>query len=155
MLISDGPEMKGKGYSIYSVNGLTEEQMKELAEPYYSYETPRHISVNMESLFYLDLCGVKAPYEVIWKNEDGDEESHSYNREDFITGAEYYDLQDEFLPSDNNDYVYYEIDEKKSLAVLTLKHCWISDHYRDVIRKMFTLNISLNSTHFVKLNTSR
>ncbi len=95
-------------------------------------------SVNMENLFYLDLCGVKAPYEIMWKNEDGDEESHSYNREDFITDAEYYDLQDEFLSSDNNDYVYYEIDEKKRLAVLTLKHCWISDHYRDVIRKMFT-----------------
>ncbi len=140
MLISDGPEMKGKGYSIYSVNGLTEEQMKELVEPYYSYETPRHISVNMENLFYLDICGVKAPYEVMWKNEDGDEESHSYNREDFITGAEYYDLLDKYMPSDNDndDYVYYEIDEKKSLAVLTLKHCWISDHYRDVIRKMFT-----------------
>ena len=138
MLISDGPEMKGKGYSIYSVNGMTDDRMKELAEPYYSYETLRHISVNMENLFYLDLCGVKAPYEVLWKNEEGDEEARTYYREDFITDAEYYDLQDEFLPSDNNDYVYYEIDEKKSLAVLTLKHCWISDHYRDVIRKMFS-----------------
>ncbi len=97
-------------------------------------------SVNMENLFYLDLCGVKAPYEIMWKNEDGDEESHSYNREDFITGAEYYDLLDKYMPSDNDndDYVYYEIDEEKSVAVLTLKHCWISDHYRDVIRKMFT-----------------
>ena len=35
-------------------------------------------------------------------------------------------------------YVYYEIDAEKSLAVLTLKHCWISDHYRDVLREMFT-----------------
>jgi hypothetical protein len=139
MLISDGPEMKGKGYSIYSVNGLTEEQMKELAEPYYSYETPRHISVNMESLFYLDLCGVEAPFEVIWRNKDGDEESRTYSRNDFINVDDYYDLQDKYIQSDNNtDYVYYETDEEKSLAVLTLKHCWISDHYRDVIRKMFS-----------------
>ena len=139
MLISDGPEMKGKGYSIYSVNGLTEEQMKKLAEPYYSYETPRHISVNMESLFYLDLCGVEAPFEVIWRNKDGDEESRTYSRNDFINVDDYYDLQDKYIQSDNNtDYVYYETDEEKSLAVLTLKHCWISDHYRDVIRKMFT-----------------
>ena len=139
MLISDGPEMKGKGYSIYSVNGLTEEQMKKLAEPYYSYETPRHISVNMESLFYLDLCGVEAPFEVIWRNKDGDEESRTYSRNDFINVDDYYDLQDKYIKSDNNtDYVYYETDEEKSLAILTLKHCWISDHYRDVIRKMFT-----------------
>ncbi|MCR5251575.1 MAG: S41 family peptidase [Lachnospiraceae bacterium] len=138
MLLSDGPEMKAKGYGIYSVNGLTEERMKELAEPYYSYETPRHVSVNMENLFYLDLCGVEAPYEVVWKNGDGDGESRTYSREDFITAEEYYALQDKYLPSDNNtDYVYYEIDEEKSLAVLTLKHCWISAHYRDVLREMF------------------
>ena len=68
--LPDGPEMKSKGYSIYSVNGITEEEMKELAEPYASYETPRHIFVDMEDLFYLDLCRVEAPYEVVWKNED-------------------------------------------------------------------------------------
>ena len=139
LLLSDGPEMESKGYSVYSVNDITEEQMKELVEPYYSYETPRHISVNMESLFYLDLCGIEAPFEVIWKNEDGDEETRTYNREDFITCDEYYDLQDKYLPSDSNgDYVYYEIDEEKSLAILTLKKCRTSDHYRDVLREMFT-----------------
>ena len=139
VLLSDGPEMESKGYSIYTVNELTEDQLKELVEPYYSYETPRFISVNMINLFYLDLCGVEAPYEVVWKNEDGDEESRTYSREDFITADEYYNLQDKYLPSDNNnDYVYYEIDEEKSLAILTLKRCWISDHYRDVLREMFT-----------------
>ncbi len=140
MLLSDGPEMESRGYSIYSVNGMTEDYMKELVEPYYSYETPRYISVSMDNLFYLDLCGVEAPYEVVWKNEDGDEESRTYNREDFITVDEYYDLLDKYMPSDNknDDYVYYEIDEEKSVAVLTLKHCWISKHYRDVLREMFT-----------------
>lgn len=140
MKLSDGPEMKSKGYSIYSVNGMTEERMKELVEPYYSYETPRCIFVNMENLFDLDLCGVEAPYEVVWKNEDGDEESRTYNRDDFITADEYYDLLDKYLPSEdhNDDYVYYEIDEEKSLAILTLKHCWINAHYREVLREMFT-----------------
>ncbi len=140
LLLSDDPEMMSKGYCIYSVNGMTEDKLKELVEPYYSYETPRFISVNMKNLFYLDLCGVEAPYEVVWKNEDGDEESRTYSREDFITADEYYNLQDKYLPSDNNidDYVYYEIDEEKSLAILTLKRCWTSDHYRDVLREMFT-----------------
>ena len=140
LLLSDGPEMESKGYSIYTVNGLTEDQLKELVEPYYSYETPRYISVDMENLFDLDLCGVEAPYEVVWKNVDGEEESRTYNREDFINVDEYYDLLDKYMPSDNknDDYVYYEIDEEKSVAVLTLKHCWISKHYRDVLREMFT-----------------
>lgn len=138
MYLPDGPEMKSKGYSIYSVNGITEDGMKELIEPYASYETPRHIFVDMEDLFYLDLCGVEAPFKVVWKSEDGDEESHTYNREDFITCDEYYDLEDKYLPSDNNDYVYYEIDEEKSLAILTLKRCRISEHYREVLREMFT-----------------
>ena len=140
VLLSDGPEMESKGYSIYTVNGLTEDQLKELVEPYYSYETPRLISVDMENLFDLDLCGVEAPYEVVWKNVDGEEESRTYNREDFINVDEYYDLLDKYMPSDNknDDYVYYEIDEEKSVAVLTLKHCWTSDHYRDVLREMFT-----------------
>ena len=139
VLLSDGPEMESKGYSIYSVNGITEEQMKELIEPYSSYETPRHIYVSLEKLFYLDLCGVEAPYEVVWKNEDGEEEFRTYSREDFITSEEYYDLQEKYLPSDeNDDYVYYEIDAEKSLAVLTLKRCQISKHYKDVLREMFT-----------------
>lgn len=139
MLLSDGPEMTSRGYSIYFVNGITEVQMKELMEPYYSYETPRKITVDMESLFDLDLCGIEEPYEVKWKNEDGDEESRTYSREDFITEDEYYDLLDKYLPSDSNgDYVYYDIDEEKSLAVLTLKRCRISDHYKSVIREMFT-----------------
>ena len=113
--------------------------MKELMEPYYSYETPRKITVNMESLFDLDLCGFEAPFEVVWKNEDGDEKSRTYSREDFITANEYYDLLDKYLPSDNNnDYVYYEIDEEKSVAVLTLKSCKTSKHYKDVLQKMFT-----------------
>ena len=138
MYLSDGPEMKSKGYGIYSVNGITEDGMKELAEPYASYETPRHITVDMENLFYLDLCGVQAPFKVVWKSEDGDEESRTYNREEFITSDEYYDLEDKYLSPDNNDYVYYEIDEEKSLAILTLKHCWISNHYKAVLREMFT-----------------
>ncbi|SEP55292.1 Peptidase family S41 [Lachnospiraceae bacterium NE2001] len=140
MLLSDGPEMESRGYSIYSVNGLTEDLMKELVEPYASYETPRYISVSMDNLFYLDLCGVEAPFEVVWKNVDGEEESRTYNREDFINVDEYYDLLDKYMPSDNKNetYVYYEIDEEKSVAVLTLKHCWISKHYRDVLREMFT-----------------
>ena len=138
MYLSDGPGMKSKGYGIYSVNGITEDGMKELVEPYASYETPRHITVDMENLFYLDLCGVQAPFKVVWKGEDGDEESRTYNREDFITSDEYYDLEDKYFPPDNNDYVYYEIDEDKSLAILTLKHCWISNHYKAVLREMFT-----------------
>lgn len=138
MYLPDGPEMKSKGYSIYSVNEITEDGMKELIEPYASYETPRHIFVDMEDLFYLDLCGLEAPFKVVWKSEDGDEESRTYNREDFITCDEYYDLEDKYLPSDNNDYVYYEIDEEKSLAILTLKRCRISEHYREVLHEMFT-----------------
>ena len=138
MYLPDGPEMKSKGYSIYSVNGITEDGMKELIEPYSSYETPRHIYVGMENMFYLDLCGLEAPFKVVWKSEDGDEESRTYNREDFISSDEYYDLENKYLPSGNNDYVYYEIDEGKSLAILTLKRCRISDHYREVLREMFT-----------------
>ena len=138
MYLPDGPEMKSKGYSVYSVNGITEDGMKELIEPYSSYETPRHIYVGMENMFYLDLCGLEAPFKVVWKSEDGDEESRTYNREDFISSDEYYDLENKYLPSGNNDYVYYEIDEGKSLAILTLKRCRISDHYREVLREMFT-----------------
>ena len=93
-----------------------------------------------ENLFYLDLCSVEEPYEVVWRNKDGDEESRTYNREDFINSDEYYELWDKYMPSDNSndDYVYYEIDTEKSLAVLTLKHCWISDLYKNVLREMFT-----------------
>ena len=80
--------------------------MKELTEPYYSYETLRHISVNMEKLFYLDLCRVEAPYEVIWKNEDGDEQTHIYDRADFTNADEYAELKAKYLPSDNKNDDY-------------------------------------------------
>lgn len=129
------------GYYIFSVNGMSPEELKDLAKPYYSYESEAFINVDVGSLASLEFYGVEAPYTFVWEKEDGEQTTAIYTNEDFITLEDYITLRDSFTESEQTEekpFVRYEIDEERSLAVLTLTQCNTGDYYNDQVRKMFT-----------------
>lgn len=139
--LKDVPQKFHDGYSILSVNGMNAEELRELAKPYYSYESEAFISVDVGSLASLTFYGIEAPYTFVWEKEDGEQTCAVYTDEDFVPLKEYIALRDSFTESGQTEekpFVWYEIDEKRSLAVLTLTQCNTGDYYNDQVRKMFT-----------------
>lgn len=143
--LSDIPMKHWEGYTIYSVNGRTKEEIIEAAEPYYSYETKDWITVDFGSLAALTFLGYEEPFIYVWENEAGEKVTVTYTSEDFVTGEEYaakaqlyqIDEEEELQDEQGRPFVSYEIDEEKSLAILTLTACNYNDEYIACVRKMF------------------
>lgn len=139
--LKDAVRKSSEGYTLISVNGLAGEQLDELAKLYCSYETERNISMNAETLADLDFYGFSPPYTFVWENNEGIQMTEQYTKDDFVSFEEYMAIRD-FYADDNqtegNPFVYYEIDEGKSLAVLTLTQCNAGDAYNECVEKMFT-----------------
>lgn len=139
--LSDIPMMQQGGYTVFSVNGRTTEEIVEAAAPYYSYETKDWITVDVGSLAALSFCGYEEPFTFVWINEEGDMITETYTTDDFVP------WESLFTPEDGYDgepdaeaespFVFYEIDEEKSLAILTLTACNYNDEYIRCVREMF------------------
>lgn len=129
------------GFKVLSVNGITVNKIYDAAKQYTSYETEATISVNCDRLSFLDFYGITAPFTYVWKNSDGDEITEIYTENDFITTTEFNKIYSEYFPQTEeapHDFVYYEIDDEKSLAVLTLTSCVYNQVYIDCVNKMFS-----------------
>ena len=142
--LADIPKKKWEGYTIYSVNGRTIEEIVEAAAPYYSYETTDWIMVDVGSLASLLFYGYEEPFTFEWKNEDGDIVTEIYTSDNFIAPKYYtammtlYDYYaEESNAEEESAFVSYEIDEEKSLARLTLTSCNYNDEYIRCVREMF------------------
>ena len=139
--LADIPMMQQGGYTVYSVNGRTTEEIVEAAAPYYSYETKDWITVDVGSLAALSFCGYEEPFTFVWINEEGDMVTETYTADDFVS------WESLFMSDDANDggqaaeterpFVSYEIDEEKSLAILTLTACNYNDEYIRCVKEMF------------------
>lgn len=138
---ADYAEMKKAGYEIIAVNGVPYEDFFRENCRLVSYEAESWADeqfegyLNSESgLTYLGFStdGFTLTY------SNGEEEiTKSYTDADFLPydeymakNAAYYEVSESF--------VSYEIDEEKSLAVLTLEECNFNDEYRRTLREMFT-----------------
>lgn len=110
--------------------------------PLYSYEVEswglnqlsNDVST-LEGLYYLgiDLTdGVRYTY----SDKNGEEKTFTYYEEDFVTYDEYVRFNN--ITKKNKPFVSYEIDENKSIAVLTLTQCDYNDEYRSCLNSMFT-----------------
>lgn len=128
-----------EGYDVISINGKTVRQIFEDARPYYCYETEDWISIDLVSLATLDFLEYSEPFVYEWTNGET-VISEEYTEMDFVSGREYNEIYDQFYPSDDEprDFVYYEIDEEKSLAILTLTQCFYDQAYIDCVKSMFT-----------------
>lgn len=138
--MKDSYKYEQAGYTLIAVNGNSLEDMLKETKELYSYELESwqmHLMKNdllsLEGLQYLGFLaddGIAYTYEA----PDGKRENHIYYTEDFITYDEYvkYNNIDE-----NEEFVSYEIDEEKSLALLTLESCRYNDEYRNCLKEMF------------------
>ncbi len=140
--LKDAYQKGEEGYVFYSLNGYTSSEIIEAAKPYYSYESENWISISYVSLALLEFYGYYAPYTFEWKDANGNILTQTYTLDDFVSLEEY----EEFIKSysevpDEEDketpFVYYEIDEEKSLAILTLTRCKYNGAYRNCVKKMF------------------
>lgn len=131
-----------QGYSLVSVNGMDEE-IKEIAEPYYSYEAKEWISVDVGSLSSLDFYGIPFPVVYVWENAEGEQVADVCAKEDFVPYSEYLSLYNEYAGTDetyviDTSFVSFTIDEEKSFAVLSLTSCTYNQEYIDTVKQMFT-----------------
>ncbi|MDE7095527.1 MAG: hypothetical protein K2O23_03480 [Anaeroplasmataceae bacterium] len=132
------PKKNSQGYNVTAINGKTVEQIYKDAEPYYCYETEVWISIDLGSLATLDFLGYSAPFIYTWSNGE-DEVVETYTESDFVSWNEYVTIRNQYYTaSEPKDFVYYDIDEQKSLAILTLTECIYNQTYIDCVKEMFT-----------------
>lgn len=131
------PQKNFEGYRIKAINGKSVKQIFEDAKPYYCYETEDWISIDLGSLATLDFLGYSAPFTYEWSNGENTIEE-TYTANDFVGWSEFAEIRNEYyVPSELKDFVYYDIDEQKSLAVLTLTECAYNQTYIDCVKEMF------------------
>lgn len=138
-------EKQSQGYFVYSINGRTVAEILDAAAAYYSYETKTWINVDLVSLATLKFYGYEEPYTYVWENEAGELVTENYTAADFVTWEEFDALAQsvkeytaaEPPEEEASSFVYYEIDEEKSLAVLTLTACNYNEEYRECVKEMF------------------
>lgn len=138
-------EKQSQGYFVYSINGRTVAEILDAAAAYYSYESEAWINVDLVSLATLRFYGYEEPFTYVWENESGELLTENYTEADFITWEEFDALaqsyrehtEAELTEESSRPFVYYEIDENQSLAVLTLTACNYNEEYRECVKEMF------------------
>lgn len=131
------PQKYAKGFDIAAINGYTVEEIYANAKIYYCYETEDWISIDLGSLATLDFLKFSEPFNYEWS--DGKSViKEIYTADDFVSWDEFVEIRNAYYtPSEPKDLVYYEIDEQKSLAVLTLGQCDYNQTYIDCVNAMF------------------
>ncbi|MDE5891779.1 MAG: hypothetical protein K2H45_02525, partial [Acetatifactor sp.] len=130
------PEMQFNGYHIETVNGLTLDERIERAKPYTSYESEEGVDFSIISLATLAFFGYTEPYCFVWADGQGKPIEESYTETDFVLYSEYESIWEQYFPTTEDvptSFVYYEIDEEKSLAILTLSQCRYNQTYKDCV----------------------
>jgi hypothetical protein len=135
-------EMRDKGYQLTEVNGLSLEELFHQKSYLYSYEVESwglsNLEYDLSSLEGLYFLGYNISEGVTYTytTSDGDNISEIYYQNDYITYDEYlayYNKEEK-----DSSFVSYEIDQDKSLAVLTLTSCQYNEEYRLCLERMFT-----------------
>lgn len=93
--------------------------------------------VSLEGLQYLGFSP-KNGIAYTFENADRKQETITYYTEDFIPYEEYIKTSDNGQDTDSDSFVSYEIDEERSLAILTLDSCTYNDEYRSCLKQLFT-----------------
>ncbi len=136
------------GYKTVSVNGITIDELAKQSTDLISFEAEsweitriRSLYFTLEGLDYLGLDNTEVTYEF---EKDGQIISRTYTQADYA-------LLDEIEVKNNNSapesFVSYEIDEEKSLAVMTLTSCRANAEYMKAVKDMFTEVKAKNIQH--------
>ncbi len=136
--LKSAPQKKSEGYKIVSLNGMTPDDVKEIAKPYFSYEHDSWISVDFGSLASLDFYNISSPYTYIWEDGSGNRIEEMCTESDFVPYDEYIEICSNYSEEETEKpFVYYDINDEKSLAVLTLDKCTYNEYYIECVNEMF------------------
>ena len=142
-------EMRQAGYTLVGINGERFEDFLKNHPGLVSYETEsygiRLLKSRISTLEGLRYLGVDTDGEITFDyvSEDGKQAERVVTAKDFLTLEEVYDYVEaatgeNIRPTDEKrDFVYYEIDDENSLAVLTLDECNYNAFYRKTVAEMF------------------
>lgn len=133
---------------LKGINGQTWEQMLGSDSPAYnkvSYEVKEYgierLRQYVNSLQGLSYLGISAEDGIVYnyETESGQKADQYVEEKDFLPYDEYMNFNgiEEEEGSEADDFVYYEIDEKRNAAALTLYSCTYNKQYKDTVRNMF------------------
>ena len=141
-------EHKSAGDTLVGINGITFEDYLAEHPQLVSYETQSYAikmlknrSSSLEGLIYL---GFDTTGEITFNyvTEDGEAVDVVVTADDFLLMEDYLNYEESVTgenlhEEEEKDFVYYEIMEDSSLAVLHLDSCSYNAHYREVVEEMF------------------
>ena len=138
---ADYAEMKKTGYEITAINGVSYEEFFLENRRLVSYEAESWADHQFEgylnSVSGLTYLGFSTDGLTLAYSNGEEEITKSYTDADFFPYDEYMAKNAAYYES-SEPFVSYEIDEEKSLALLTLEECIINDEYCRTLREMFT-----------------
>ncbi len=136
---------KQAGERIAAVNGITVKELLAQSRDKYSFEAESwqleqmsgHL-IRLDGLAYLDIPTDGAIIYAL-ENEAGELRTENCTAQDYVTIEEYYRMNNAEQPQNTEEsFVRYEIDEARSLAVMTLTSCRYNKEYIDCLQKMFS-----------------
>lgn len=132
------------GDVLTAVNGKTVESLFNEKYDLYSFEAESYgmvqLSDDLETLEGLDFLGISAENGVVFTylTKEGEQIDFTYTEEDFVPYSQYREYNG---LSDSGEagkpFVYYNIDEERGTAVLTLNECIFNEEYKSCLRNMF------------------
>lgn len=136
--LKDMDALKQEGKTIVAVNGISSEDLMEQKKDLYSFETKKReirlIRGDLCSLEGLEYLGFSAENGITYtcETKDGIREDVMYTKEDFLP----YDV---YMAGNQTEepFVSYHIDEKNSIAILTLNFCGYNAEYKNCLKEMF------------------
>ena len=136
-------KVKG-GWEITKVNGIDFSDFFDSVSDRYSFELPewaeKDIVYALCNDFGLEYLGLDRNGLTIEFARGDEIQAITYSDADFLPFDEYMELNAEYYSdrAEEKPFVYYEIDEENSLAVLTLDSCTYNDVYKDTLCELFT-----------------
>lgn len=120
-----------------SINGTASSELLEVYKGLSSYETDAYVEAKfwgnaVVSEHALRMCGVDTKDGVVMTFEqDGREKEHTFA---FVPLEQVRGYQQK---TDNGEWVFYEIDEARSVGIFTLKTCLYDEEYKAVLDAFF------------------
>lgn len=134
-----------RGDRLTALNGTPIEDLLKEKAPLLSHETPEWARLVLEDYLVTDagLEFLDIPLdslEYTYETPDGSEVVEQLDASDFVSLVSLHDITEQEFPpeGDAGNWVSYEIDEDRSLAVLTLEQCINTAEYISCLHDMFT-----------------
>lgn len=135
-------KVKG-GWEIAAVNGISFDEFFSAMSDRYSFEAEswavKDIVYALSNSYGLRYLGLETDGLTLEFTRENETLTITYSEADFLTYDEYMEVNAEYYAdrAEEKPFVYYEIDEEHSLAVLTLDTCDFNEEYRETLREMF------------------